>query len=103
MLTIPKGDYGYSIAFTITTSDGVVFDLSSYTATFKAWRAGSPGSPVINTACTIPIPSSGICYYTPSTALETGTVGVYMAEVELTRTGVISSTIPVTLEITESA
>jgi hypothetical protein len=100
-LTIPKGDYGYAITFTIQDSTGTVVDLTAYTgATFKAWRQGSPTA-IVSTACAS-LTSSGTCTYTIAAATDFPAIGVYNAEIELAAAGVVASTEMFTVEVTES-
>lgn len=101
MLQIPKGDKGYNILFTILDSTGAAFNITDYTVTFKAWRANTPNTLIISSACSIVSGSGGTCNYSP-TAADTAVAGTYMAEIELTKTGIIGSTIPLELKITES-
>ena len=99
-LTIPKGDYGYQIVFTVKDSAGVAYVLSGYTITLKVWRSGMPGL-LLSGACTIMVAASGTCYY-PVVVGNFNRVGIYQVELELTKSGVVESTRNYVLEVEES-
>jgi len=97
----PKGDYGYYLNFTITDSDGDAYDLTDYTIKLKCWRAGNPGKLVVNGSCTPVVEASGTCRYYV-TATDFTTIEKYVAELELTKSGVIESTMTFTINVVES-
>ena len=100
-LTIPKGDYGYNLNFTVQDADGNAFNLTGYTITLKVWAPNVPGTLKFSGACTIDVAASGTCHY----VLVSGnfdTVARYQAELELTKSGVVSSTRPFIIVVEES-
>ena len=101
-LYVPKGDKGFPLTFTVQEDDGSAYDLTAYTVTLKVWRQGIPGSPIIESGCTISDAANGECYYIIQ-ATDFTEKGDYLLELELTKTGVIESTRYYTLEVTESA
>ncbi|MBM3133057.1 MAG: DUF2479 domain-containing protein [Chloroflexi bacterium] len=82
-LKIKAGDYGTPLTFALKNSDGTAEDLTAYTdANLKMWRPGTPGTLLVDGACTIaPDPTSGIVTYTPN-ATDFATAGRYHAEIE---------------------
>lgn len=99
-LTIPQGDKGYYIQFTVQDSDGVAYNLTGYTITLKVWREGQPGL-VMSGACSILVAGSGTCRYLV-VAGDFRQVGTYLAELELTKSGVVESTSNFELEVAKS-
>ena len=101
-ISIPEGDKGFGIVFTIYTDSTktVVKNLTGYTIKIKGWVAGVT-TLVIDTACASSVPASGQCTWTVS-ATDTATIGFYNAEIEMTKTGVIESTSMFQISITES-
>jgi hypothetical protein len=100
---IPKGDKGFNINFTIRDSDGVVYDLSTYTVTLKVWKVGQPGTTLLSGACVLDGGgTTGQCHYVVASG-SFDSVGIFKAELELTKTGVIESTMSFDIEVTESA
>lgn len=100
-LTVPKGDYGFYLYFTVQDSTGTAFDLTDYTVTFKVWAQQVDPTPVVDHACTIIVAASGTCKY----LVETGNfdvAGDYYWEIELTKTGAVESTRRYTLRVEES-
>lgn len=101
-ITIPKGDKGFNLNFTVQNSDGTAFNLTDYTVTLKVWPQNIPGNPIVNAACTIDVAANGTCHYevvTGNFAYE----GNYLLELELTKSGIIESTRNYTLRVEESA
>ena len=47
-LTVPKGDFGYYINFTVTDDDDAAYNLSGYTVTLKIWDPNNPEHIQIN-------------------------------------------------------
>src|SRR3990172_9451908 len=82
-----RGEVGYDINFTVKNNAGTAFDLTGYTITFKTWREGIPGTLIINGTGSIVVAASGTCKYTVVEG-NTATPGEYLAELELTKTGV---------------
>jgi len=100
-LTVPKGDKGFNLSFTVHDSDGDVYDLTDYTVTLKAWKSGVPGALVVNEACNVTNASLGTCTYSVNAA-DFGSVASYKMELELTKSGVIESTENYDLRVEES-
>jgi hypothetical protein len=100
-LTIPKGDYGYYINFTVQDSDGNAYDLTDYTIKWKVWAKGSPNNLLLNGSCSIVTAGSGTCRYA-ITSTDFNTKGLYNFELELTQSGIEESTRTYELEVTES-
>jgi hypothetical protein len=105
ILSIPKGDYGITYTFHCVkknpTSGVSAKDLSGFTVTLKMWTPGSPGTLLLNSPCTVTDATGGVCIYT-SLAGDFNTVGDYHAELELTTSGVVDSSMPFTIHVTES-
>jgi len=104
--TIPKGDEGFKLEFTVQYSDGTAVDLTTYVAvTIKMWAPGIPGTLLLDKACTN-LAADGTCDYTVATADFTGAaypaVGRYLAELELTGVSIAESTEAFTITIVES-
>jgi hypothetical protein len=105
ILSVPKGDYGITYTFHSVkknaTSGVSVKDLTGFTVTLKMWVAGSPGTLLLDAACTVTNAAGGVCTYT-SLAGDFDTVGTFNAELELTEAGIVDSSMPFTIHITES-
>ena len=105
-LSVPHGDKGFIITFTVYTDNTftVVKDLTGYIVKVKAWPPGSPTNPVINTACALTAtPTDGKANWTVLAADTAAAIGTYDAELEMTQSGVIESTQNFRISITESA
>jgi hypothetical protein len=100
-LTIPQGDKGFNLAFTVKDADDDAYDLTDYTITLKVWKAGVPGTLILSEACTPDVEASGTCHYTVQ-AGDFDSVSKYKMELELTKSGVIESTKNYDLVIEES-
>ena len=100
-LTVPKGDKGYNLNFTVKDSAGAAYNLTGYTVTLKVWEAGVSGTLILSGACSIDVAASGTCHYT-ITATDFTSVADYKMELELTKSGVIESTENYDLKIEES-
>ena len=105
--TIPKGDVGFKLEFTVQESDGTAVDLTTYTgAKIKMWVPGVPGTLLLDTACAN-LAADGTCDYTVLLA-DFGVagypvVGRYLAELELAAAGgIVESTENFTITIAES-
>jgi hypothetical protein len=104
ILQVPKGDYGILYTFTVMKKvNGVqsVRDLAGYSVKLKMWHPGLPGTLLINATCTVTDAIGGICTYT-STIADFTTIGEFNAELELTASGSVDSTMPFTIVVTES-
>ena len=95
-LTIPAGDGGYYIVFTVTNYDKTPFDLTGLTAKFKAWLPGQELR--VNASCEIVSATAGICRYLLQTT-DFPVPGRYTGELEFTGP---QSTQPFPVIITES-
>ena len=100
-ITIPRIDKGFNLNFTVKDADDVAYNLTGYTITLKVWKAGSSDTLLLSGTCTILVAAAGTCYYT-LTATDFIIAGVYKAELELTKAGVIESTKSFTIEVSES-
>lgn len=89
------------LSFTVKDAAGNAFDLTGYTITFKMWRKGIPGTLVVSGTGAIVNATAGTCKYTVASG-DFNTVGLYSAEVELTKTGVVQSVEVFDLEVKES-
>lgn len=101
-ISVPKGDKGFYLVFTVKDSDGKAYNLNGYAIKLKVWKLGGSDTPIVDGTCNIISEAAGTCRY-----LITGSdflvVGLYKCELELTKSGtVIESTRSYTLEITES-
>ena len=100
-LTIPKGDYGFLLAFTVQKDDGTAYNLTDYTIKLKVWTMDTPANLIVNAACTIDEATNGKCHYIIQSG-DFNIVGDYLLELELTKAGVVESTRYYTLEVKES-
>ena len=98
-ITIAQSDKGFYLNFTINDSAGTAYALSGYTIKLKVWLAGSTAT--VTGTCEIVVAASGTCRYLVI-ATDFVTAGIYQAEIELTKTGVIESTDRFTIEVKES-
>ena len=101
-ITVPKGNYGYNLAFTIQDADESAYNLSGYTVTLKVWPQDIMTAPIVNSACTIDTAASGTCHYTVQNG-DFDYIGNYLCELELTQSGIVESTRNYTLTVEESA
>ncbi len=100
-ITVPKGDKGYDLSFTVTDSSASAYDLSGYLVTLKVWAAKVSGTLLIDSNCPVDTAASGTCHYTVANG-DFDTVGRYIAELELTKSGVIESTENFSITVVES-
>lgn len=100
-LTIPKGDKGYYLNFTVKDNSGTAYDLTDYTITLKVWSINAPDTLLVSGACSIVVAASGTCRYNVADG-DFDTEGTYMLELELTKSGVIESTKAYTVDVVES-
>jgi len=91
-ITVPKGDYGYNLNFTLKDADGNARNMTGYTAKFKVWAPGVSGTLLIDSGCTWAdgTGATGICYYAVLNTNFT-TEGRFLYEIEATKTGVVES------------
>ncbi len=100
-LILPANDYGFTLTFVVTDAAGAAMSLLGYTIKFKMWRAGLPGTLLVNGTCTILVAADGTCTYVIAAA-DTATPGTYVGELELTKSGVIESTATFPVRVLES-
>ncbi len=100
-LTLPFGDYGYNINFTVQDSTGGVYSLVGYVVTFKAWDKQYALSLAFSKACVLDVPANGTCHLVLLLA-DIIPAGSYTFELELTKAGVVESTQSYDLEVVES-
>lgn len=100
-LTLPFGDYGYNINFTVQDSAGGVYSLVGYVTTFKAWDKKYALSLAFSKVCVPDVPASGTCHLALLIA-DIIPAGSYTFELELTKAGVVESTESYDLEVVES-
>jgi len=64
-IVVPRGGYGYGIAFTCKDAAGAARNMSAYTGvTFEVWRAGNPTVTEVSAAGSWTVEASGTCSYT---------------------------------------
>ena len=101
-INIPKGDFGFNLAFTVTDSSGTAVNIGTYTVTLQVWAVGIPDTLLLDEACTETVAASGTCYYTVQDE-DFDTVGRFHAELELTTCStIIESTEIFAITVTES-
>jgi len=96
-MQIPQGDYGYYLNFTIQGSNNYNYDLTGYTIKLKTWVAGNKQVILIGT-CSIVTAANGTCRYLVANG-NFNKAGEYVAELELTKTGVVESTKPFSISV----
>lgn len=100
-IPIPKGDRGFDLPFIVQDSDGNAYNLTDYTIKLKVWVRGTPGTLKVNGSCSITDAATGKCKYAIQ-ATDFTTVTKYMAELELTKPGIVESTETFEILVTES-
>ncbi len=100
-MQVPKSDYGYELNFTVQTSSGSAYDLTDYTIKLKVWAPGIPSTLILNGSCSIIVAASGTCKYNVASG-DFATIGKYLAELEMTKAGIVESTGIFNLEVMES-
>ena len=83
---VKKGNYGWQQQFTIKEKDGSVKDLTGYTVTLKVWKQNATSNKFSGTCTLDADPTTGICYYEVQ-EMDFDTLGSYLGELELTKTG----------------
>lgn len=79
---VRKGDYGYTLTFTIKDSSGAIVNLAGSVVTFKAALTTNPTSLKINSACSIPAPATGVCTY-KVVASDFNAIGTYAIQLNI--------------------
>ena len=100
-ITIPQYDKGFNLAFTVTDSTATAYNLTGYTVKLKVWEEGIPTTFIVNGSITVDVAASGTCHYT-IVADDFNSIATYLAELELTKAGVIESTESFRITIAES-
>lgn len=100
--TVPRGDKGYYKPFAITNPDGTAFDLGTYTIKLNMWETGKPDAKLVSGALEIVNASAGTCRYLIGADAFDVPAAVYSAELELSQSTTVKSTISFTIEVTES-
>jgi hypothetical protein len=101
-IKVKANDKGYRINFTVQNDDASEKDLTDYAIKLKVWAVGSPETKLTDGTCVIDVALDGTCHYTV-TATDFVTPGRYLAELELTKTGIIESTEEFAVIVEESA
>ncbi len=100
-IAVKSGDFGYYQQLTIT-QNGTVKNLTGYTLRLLVWAEFYPGTILwALTGAIVGLPANGIADFLV-TAGAFATVGVYYAEVELTKAGVKESSDTILLTVEES-
>jgi len=100
-ITIPQRDKGFNLAFTVNDSDGDAYTITGYTIKLKVWEEGIPGTLIVDGTCDIDDGSVGTCHYTVAED-DFNDIAAYIAELELTQSGIIESTESFRITIVES-
>lgn len=101
-ITIPQNDCGYELTFTLYDSNGNLRDISTYSAKLIIWSSGNQTTPILNEDCDlVDGGTTGRCKYTVQ-ADDFNTVGSYKGEIELTKTGIIESSVSFSVSVIES-
>ena len=100
-LKIRAGDYGFDIQFTVQKSDGSVYSLVNYTIKLKVWLEGASKRLMVDGTCTPVDAAAGTCKYTVASG-DFSVPGEYKGELELTKAGVVESTVTFDIEVEES-
>jgi len=101
-ISIPKGTYGIDINFTVYNNDGTAYNLTGLTVKLHVWKAGIPGTLIVDGSCTLVVAASGTCKYTVASG-DFDTVGVYLWELEMTKASFEDNTETGRLTVTESS
>ena len=100
-ITIPKGDYGYNLAFVATDASGNEYNLTDYTLTFKVWTYNIPATLLLSGACVIDPGDNWKCSYTVASG-DFDTEGEFEGELEITKAGAVESFRRIRLLVRES-
>ena len=98
---IPQNDQGFYLNFTVEDSDENAYNLSGYTIKLKVWKKYEPSVLLLTGTCSIVDAASGTCRYLIAED-DFEDVGLFEAELELTKTGIIESTESFEIEVVES-
>ena len=100
-LTVPQGDYGYNLDFTLYNADGTAKVLTDYTITLKVWSPGVPGTLLLEGVCDPDVAASGTCHYEVAEG-DFDIVGRFLYEIELTQANITESAKNGSLTVVES-
>ncbi len=100
-LIVPMNDKGYYEDFVVQDATGTAYPLTDYTIKLKVWNPGKPGTLIVNSNCAPVNVTLGTCRYTIAETDFT-VKGTYSGELELTKTGVVESTVSFPVEVKES-
>ncbi len=89
-ITIPQYDHGFNLSAYLQDGSGDIKVLSSYTVTFKAWAAGTPGTVIVSTACTVVNNVSGTITYAVASG-HFSSAGQYVGEFQASKSGVVET------------
>ncbi|MHA1615018.1 MAG: BppU family phage baseplate upper protein [Candidatus Thorarchaeota archaeon] len=98
MLEIKKGDYGFTIEFTVLKADGNPKDLSDMTVTWKVWKDNILK---FSRECTITDATNGKCEALVKEG-DFDETGMCVSELELTATGYKESSKTFLIEVKPS-
>lgn len=104
-IEIKQNNKGFNLTFTIyqyPIADAVVKPLSGYTITLKVWEFEATTLKFSGDCSIVGDGSGGQCTYAV-VAGNFDTVGMYYAEIELTKTGVIEDTEDFMIEVIDTA
>lgn len=102
-LTVYKGDYLFSIPFTLLNNDGTAKDITGLVPRLKVWNGGGAGITLFTGSTTYDSATSGTCHYVV-VSTDLSATGIFAAEIELNNTtsGLLQTWDQFTLSIKES-
>lgn len=100
-LTVAQNDYGFYINFTVLNDDGTAFNLTGYAVTIKVWKEVPRPAALFTGNCPLVVAASGTCRYLIVNG-DFPASGAYKLELEMTQAGIVLSTRPYNLTVTES-
>lgn len=75
-ITIIKGSFGYNLSFTLKDSAGTARNMTGYSAKLQVWEPLTPGTLLLDVACSWTDITAGTLYYTVAST-NFDTIGVY--------------------------
>jgi len=101
-LTVPQGDYGSNLDFTLLDSEGEARkDLEGKTPMLKLWSPGKPNSVILEGECDYDEVLTHVCHYFIIQG-DFDTVGRYLYEIELVTETSVESALSGWLTVVES-
>lgn len=100
-LTIERGDYGFYVTGTLTNKDASPFNLTGYTASFKAWKEGNWVHPIVDGTADVVVATQGTWRYLVQSS-DFITKGDYLCVVRATKTGAQETSQSYTVEVKEA-